>query len=160
MFSFFNSKPSAPLPMPTSQLFDEQSFYTQFTKDLKNAKSEVIIESPFITKGRVVTLIPVFAELQKKGVKIFIITRPSHEHEEVLARQAEYAIQVFEDMEIQVFTSLGNHHRKLAIIDREVLWEGSLNILSQTRSREIMRRIVGKELATETFNFLNFGKLI
>ena len=79
MFSFFNSKPSAPLPMPTSQLFDEQSFYAQFTKDLRNAQSEVIIESPFISKGRVVSLIPVFTELIKRKVKIFIITRPSHE---------------------------------------------------------------------------------
>ena len=40
---------------------------------------------------------------------------------------------------------IGNHHRKLAILDRKVLWEGSLNILSQTRSREIRIKLIKEE---------------
>ncbi len=35
----------------------------------------------------------------------------------------------------------GNFHRKLAVIDRTILWEGSLNILSQNRSQKVMSRI-------------------
>ena len=51
-------------------------------------------------------------------------------------------------------------HRKLAIIDRKILWEGSLNILSQSHSRELMRRIEDRETTLETFNFLKLGKFI
>jgi hypothetical protein len=46
------------------------------------------------------------------------------------------------------------------MIDRKILWEGSLNIFSQTNSREIMRRFEDKETALETFEFLKLGKFI
>jgi len=74
--------------------------------------------------------------------------------------QSEEAIRWCESIGIQVFLCLGNHHRKLAIIDRKILWEGSLNILSQTKSREIMRRIDDKEAALEMFNFLEFRRFL
>jgi hypothetical protein len=45
------------------------------------------------------------------------------------------------------------HHRKLAILDRSILWEGSLNILSQNSSSEIMRRIQSAELAWQMAHF-------
>lgn len=68
--------------------------------------------------------------------------------------RSEEAITQFEIIGVQVLLCVGNHHRKLAILDRQLLWEGSLNILSQTHSREFMRRIEDKQLTTETFNFL------
>lgn len=74
--------------------------------------------------------------------------------------QSEDAIQWCEALGIQVLLCVGNHHRKLAILDRKILWEGSLNILSQTHSREIMRRIENEEIAAEMFNFLKLGKFI
>jgi hypothetical protein len=74
--------------------------------------------------------------------------------------QSEEEITKFETMGIQTFLCAGNHHRKLAIIDRKILWEGSLNILSQNNSREIMRRIEGKKYASEMFNFLSLGDYI
>lgn len=73
---------------------------------------------------------------------------------------AEEEIQYFEALGVQVLLCVGNHHRKLAILDRKVLWEGSLNILSQTHSREIMRRIDSKELTIEMFNFLKLNKVL
>ncbi len=48
----------------------------------------------------------------------------------------------------------------LTRLDRNVLWEGSLNILSQTYSREIMRRIESEQLTLEMFNFLKLGRYI
>ena len=74
--------------------------------------------------------------------------------------QSEREIEAMEALGIQVFLCTGNHHRKLAIIDRKILWEGSLNILSQIRSREIMRRLDGGGFAVEMFNYLNFGRYI
>ncbi|MEK7559672.1 MAG: phospholipase D-like domain-containing protein [Patescibacteria group bacterium] len=129
-------------------------------KDLRGCKKEVIIESPYITSKRMRQITPIFISLVKNGVSVYIITRNPEEHDEILAKQAEAEIQKFENIGVQTLLCVGNHHRKLAIIDRTILWEGSLNILSQTRSREIMRRIQGSELATEAFNFLNMNKFI
>ncbi len=49
-------------------------------------------------------------------------------------------------------------HRKLAVIDANIVWEGSLNILSQARSAEFMRRIVSFEIASQTLKIVLNGK--
>jgi phosphatidylserine/phosphatidylglycerophosphate/cardiolipin synthase-like enzyme len=144
----------------TSQLFDEKTFYQTFLQDLVNCQSEVIIESPYITTKRMRTFDRIFEKLLKKGIKIYIFTRDPKEHEEFMEPQSEDAISWCETKGIQVLLCIGNHHRKLAIIDRKVLWEGSLNILSQSHSREIMRRIPDEEVTLQTFNFLKFGKFL
>jgi phosphatidylserine/phosphatidylglycerophosphate/cardiolipin synthase-like enzyme len=143
-----------------SRLFDETSFYKRFIADLKHSKKEVIIESPFISSQRMYSLISVFRSLVARKVKVYVITRNPEEHDINLQRQAEAEIRKFETIGVQVLISAEYSHRKLAIIDRKVLWEGSLNILSQTYSREIMRRIESKDQATECFKFVKLGKYI
>ncbi len=143
-----------------SQLHDEKTFYQTFLKDLERCESELIIESPFITSERMRTFDRLFEKLLKKGVKIYIITRNPREHDSFMEPQSEDAIGWCEQVGIQVFLCVGNHHRKLAMLDRKVLWEGSLNILSQTRSREIMRRIESTELTMEMLNFLKLEKFL
>jgi phosphatidylserine/phosphatidylglycerophosphate/cardiolipin synthase-like enzyme len=146
--------------MFSSKLFDEKTFYITFLDDLKHCKNEVIIESPFITTVRMKTFDRVLINLLKKGVKIYIITPNPSEHASRYEIQSEGAIRWCEKIGIQVFLCEGNHHRKLAIIDRQILWEGSLNILSQHNSREIMRRIKSEVITRELFDFLNFGRYI
>lgn len=150
----------APHPdISMSQLCNEKSFFDNFTKDLLQAKEEVIIESPYITLRRLKTLMPVFTELMSKNVRIYIITKDPSEHSEVLSVQSEAGIQYFEELGIQVLLMNGGHHRKLALIDRRIVWEGSLNILSQAQSREFMRRLESRSLAMELFEFLQFNKI-
>ncbi len=146
--------------MNTSKLFNENTFYQSFISDLEKCKSEVIIESPFITTLRMNDFRSVFEKLLEKGVKIYIFTRDPGEHELPMANQAEDEIQYLERIGIQTLICLNNHHRKLAILDKKILWEGSLNILSQNKSREIMRRIEGKESAMQMFDFLNLRKFL
>lgn len=143
-----------------STLCDEKTFYQTFLRDLDSCQNEVIIESPFITSERMGTFDRIFQKLLKRNVKIYIITRDPREHEEFMEPQSEEAIKWCEAVGIQVLLCLGNHHRKLAILDRKILWEGSLNILSQTKSREIMRRIDDKEVAKQMFDFLNFQRFL
>jgi phosphatidylserine/phosphatidylglycerophosphate/cardiolipin synthase-like enzyme len=144
-----------------SKLFDEKSFYNIFTKDLERCTKEVIIESPYLTNNRMEMFYPIFQKLLIRGVKIYVITRNTNDHEEEnMKKQAESAIYNLERMGVQTLLCVGNHHRKLAILDRQILWEGSLNILSQTYSREIMRRIQSKALALQMFSFLNLGKFL
>ncbi len=143
-----------------SSLYDEKTFYTQFRQDLLRSRSEVVIESPYITSERMASLYPVFRRLINRGVEVYVITRDPREHMESMEVQSEAEIRRFEQLGVQVFLCLGNHHRKLAILDRKILWEGSLNIFSQTDSREIMRRIESEEFACEMFNFLNLGRFI
>ena len=130
------------------------------TEDLLNCRKEVIIESPYITCSRMKSVMPVFKNLVERGVKVYVFTRDPKDQSESLEIQSEQEITNFEALGIQVLLCLGNHHRKLAILDRKILWEGSLNILSQTKSREIMRRIQGEQITMEMFKFLKFEKFL
>lgn len=146
--------------MFNTSLFDESTFYAQFSKDLLHAEREVVIESPFITINRMKKLAPIFHRLIRQGIKVFIITRQPSLHDYPMNKQSEEMIQFFEEIGIQVLVTQNNHHRKLAIIDRGILWEGSLNILSQSSSREIMRRTTGDNHAQIMFDFLRLDRFI
>jgi len=157
---FLKNKTSPITDQLTSKLFDEKTFYRTFTEDLLNSKKEVIIESPFISSSRMRTLTPIFKKVIERGVKVYIFTRDPKDQGDSLEIQSEQEITKFEAMGIQVLLCLGNHHRKLAILDRKILWEGSLNILSQVKSREIMRRIDSEELTMQMLNFLKLAKFL
>ncbi|MCQ3944380.1 MAG: hypothetical protein DPW11_01180 [bacterium] len=144
--------------MIKTSLHDEKTFYPHFLSDLEQSQSEVIIESPFITIARMKLFWPVFRRLVARGVRVYIVTRDPREHTDGYDDQSEVEIQEFEAVGIQVLMCTGNHHRKLAIIDRNILWEGSLNILSQAKSREFMRRLEDGGFAVDLFNFIGYEK--
>jgi len=144
--------------MIKTSLHDEKTFFLNFLADLENSQNEVIIESPFITIARMKTFWPVFRRLIARCVKIYIVTRDPRERIDGYDEQSEVEIQEFEAIGIQVLLCTGNHHRKLAIIDRNILWEGSLNILSQAKSREFMRRLEDGGFAVDLFNFIGYEK--
>lgn len=147
-------------PPYASQLFDEKTFYQTFLRDLERCRNEVIIESPYITNERMRTFDRIFQKLLQKKINIYIFTRDPKEQNESMEPQSENVIKWCEKIGIQVLLCTGNHHRKLAILDRKILWEGSLNILSQTQSREIMRRIEDEKITMQMFNFLHLDKFL
>ena len=144
---------------PTSFILaDEESFYHRFTQDLLEAKQEVIIESPFMGLSRLRSLKPTFELLIKRDVKVFVITKPPSEQSESLSGQSEAGIRYFEALGVQVLLC-HNHHRKIAMIDRKVVWIGSLNILSQKSSREFMEREENRERCEALFKFLRYDRV-
>lgn len=148
----------------SSQLHDETTFYKAFIKDLEKCTEEVYIESPFLTSDRMGFLRSIFEKLIRRNIKVYILTRDPKEHEMGMELQPEIEISYFEELGVQVFIAKNDEnkrfHRKLAIIDRKILWEGSLNILSQAHSREVMRRIVDPNTIKEMLRFLKFDTFI
>lgn len=86
-----------------------------------------------------------------------INTKPVEEHNTLLRNMAHDGIATLQYIGVQVIIT-GGHHRKLAIIDNNIIWEGSLNILSQNDSCEIMRRISSKQMAIQMLNFLSLDR--
>lgn len=157
MFSLRRAPSNDTAAVISSQLYDDQSFYEAFARDIKSARSSIIIESPFMTARRLDLLYPILESALGRGVRIIINTRDPATHEPIMGEQAAQAIRILQTLGVTVlFTA--NHHRKLAIIDRRILWEGSLNILSQNDSCEIMRRIVSPELANQMIQFTRLAE--
>ena len=132
----------------SSRLYDQNTFYQAFERDLKNSRRSVLIESPFITTKRINRLMPILRSLSRKGIRIVVNTRSPLEHGPEHVIQVSKAITTMHSIGVRILYT-GKLHRKLAIIDNQILWEGSLNILSQSDSCEIMRRIVSHDLAIQ-----------
>lgn len=154
----FHSRKSS-TKLLTSKLFNEKTFYPALLKDLAKCRSEVIIESPFLTTRRVTMILPILIRLRSRGIKVIVNTRNPLEQEGHMRLEAERSIELLQDVGATVLIT-GGHHRKLAIIDRKVLWEGSLNILSQNDSSEVMRRIESAQLAREMIEFTCLNKYL
>ncbi len=144
--------------MPSSSLFNERTFYANFLRDLRRANKHVVIESPYLTERRALYYTPIFQTLSKRGVRVMIHTRHFHYHDANMRIQAEKAAQALSGVGVQIYTFNDLRHWKIAAIDNAILWEGSLNVLSHSRSREVMRRIASPALCKQTLAFINCGK--
>ena len=137
----------------SSKLYDDKSFYDKFRQDLINARAEVLIESPFMTVKRTASLVPIIKKLTKRGVVVRINTREPKHHTADLRREAWLAVGMLQKAGARVYLCRDLRHRKFAVIDKTVLWEGSLNILSQSRSCELMRRTYSQALSLQMLKF-------
>lgn len=143
-----------------SELFDNDTFYAAFIRDLRECHDEVIIESPFITLRRLRVLLPIFDRLISRGVRVIVNTRdPLEEGNAFWSREAQIAIKQLQKIGVTILYT-GGHHRKLAIVDNCVLWEESLNILSQHDSCEVMRRITSEQEASRMKEFINLAQFL
>ena len=143
----------------SSRLFDNETFDRAFLKDIHSCRDTLLIESPFIRINRVMDLLPILQKLQRKGVKVVVNTRPPEEHDDEYEQQALEAIDLLQSLDVEVLFTV-KHHRKIAIIDRETFWEGSLNILSYYDSCEIMRRTVSAADAESLIKFIGLNKYL
>lgn len=142
--------------LPASRLYNQTNFYPAFERDLSNAKLRVVIESPFIASRRFYALLPVLQKALSSGVAIVVNTRDPREHEPLMRAHVEKCVEVLHDIGVTVLYT-GALHRKIAFID-DVVYEGSLNILSQSDSCEIMRRTKSSDYASELIKFIKLSK--
>ncbi|HEV2402619.1 MAG TPA: phospholipase D-like domain-containing protein [Candidatus Saccharimonadales bacterium] len=127
-------------------------------RDLDGCGSEVIIECPFVTRRRLDKLMPIFTKLKARKIRIIVNTRDPHEYDEEQRRDdAHRVIAPLQHLGVHVLFT-GGHHRKLVILDRNILYEGSLNVLSQNDSTEVMRRIESTRLAWQMIRFIGIDK--
>jgi phosphatidylserine/phosphatidylglycerophosphate/cardiolipin synthase-like enzyme len=159
MFSLLKRR-ADPSSLLNSKLYDENNFYRVFIRDLKQCRKIVIIESPYMTMPRVASLTPVLKKLVKRGVKVRINTRYPGHHDKLLQIQAWSSTKVLKNIGVKVWFYHDYHHRKIAVLDGKIVYEGSLNILSQCKSAEIMRRIESNQLSKQMIAFLGLKKRI
>ena len=153
MFKLFTRRKVSPTDLLTSKLYNETTFYPTFLRDLKNCQKEVIIESPYMTTARTRQLLPIFQKLVKKGVRVTVHTRYPGHHDQLLRIQAWLVTKELKQIGVKVRFFNNHLHRKLAVLDGAILYEGSLNILSQGNSREVMRRIESQAMTKQMIQF-------
>lgn len=119
-------------------------FYSAFQKDLKRAKSKVMIASPFTMPEATKNWITTLRDLVAKSVQVTIMTKPLSEK-----NNAEESAIIHKELSsfIKELREIPKMHEKLAVFDDQTVWLGSLNILSHHKASEIMVRIESPDFA-------------
>ncbi len=135
------------LDAKTIGVFNQSTFDAAVESDLANAKESIVIFSGFVTPGRVRKLGDLLRTKISGGAKVRCVTRPPKLNGTMDPARSKNALDALERIGC-VVDCRARIHEKLVLIDRKIVWHGSLNALSHThRTDESMTRVVNAGLA-------------
>jgi ssDNA-binding Zn-finger/Zn-ribbon topoisomerase 1 len=111
-------------------VFNTKTFEPIFEKDIEKAKKYIVIFSAFLTEKRVAHWGDLLRKKISEGVKIRVVTKgPANQSS--FKESATKGIKHL--LKLKVVVDLRKDiHQKMIFIDDEILWFGSLNVLSYT----------------------------
>ena len=119
------------------------------------SSSKVCFSEPLKLKN----LFHYFIASKKRDVEILLNTKPPEGRDATYQLQTQEFLNLLQSAGVEVFFMV-KHYRKLAIIDRQIIYEGSLNILSYRDSCEIMRRTTFAFEAEMLIDFIGLSKFM
>ncbi|MCL7492721.1 AAA domain-containing protein [Streptomyces sp. MCA2] len=125
-----------------SDIDDEISFYETFAARLAEATTSLWIWSPWTAK-RLTGLLPVLGEAVRRGVRVTVFVRDPYDTGQ--KKQADLVKRL--RAVVPTVVPVNVMHQKIVVIDERTVLLGSLNSLSQSRSREVMLTIKGGHFA-------------
>ncbi|MDO5294124.1 MAG: DEAD/DEAH box helicase family protein [bacterium] len=129
-------------------IFDLESYREVYKKDLSEANQEIVISSPGINQTKVKGIIKQLKERQEAGVKINVITLQPESYPESRIEKTRHLVDELINAGIKV-KLMPRMHEHYAIIDSEIVWYGSMNLLSSEKEEDNLMRVVSKEVALE-----------
>ena len=137
-------------------IYDIDTYAETYWRDLEEAKAGVIVSSPRLNTQKVNRMIDVLRSRQELGVKVTVVTWHPDAYKygrddvrmELLERlrKAGFEIRLVEDS--------CEHY---AVIDHEIVWYGSVNLLSKEDADDNLMRVCSKEIAAELLE-MTFGR--
>ncbi|MDO4555329.1 MAG: DEAD/DEAH box helicase family protein [Lachnospiraceae bacterium] len=137
-------------------IFDSETYCEVYRKDLLEANKNIVISSPVISGTKVYELINLLRDKQIVGVEITIVT---WEPDSYGFGDAGYWMKLHEEMRQAGFYIKTVHDacEHFAIIDQEIVWYGSMNLLAKSSVDDNLMRVQSKKIAMELMG-LTFGK--
>ena len=133
-------------------IHDELSFYEQFAHLISQAQNSIWLWSAWVA-SRVRTLLPLLQAAVGRGVRVTIFVRDPSDTLQQKKHFAEAlaALRAVVPHVIEVNVT----HEKVVVIDDHTVMMGSLNALSQQRSREVMVTMRGHHWARKLLSHLH-----
>ncbi|MEV0129020.1 AAA domain-containing protein [Dactylosporangium sp. NPDC050688] len=131
-------------------IHDEHNFYEVFASYLRTARRSLWIWAPW-TANRVRSLLPLLADAKVRGVSTVIFVRDPRDD---LQRKVESQKHLADlRRAVDVVVEMNVMHQKIVVIDEEVVLLGSLNVLSQSWTREVMLAMRGSHFARKLLEY-------
>ena len=136
-------------------IFGIDTYEKVYERDLLEANKEVIISSPGLNQAKVNAFVRLIMQRQENGVKITVVTLNPEGYPEEKIEDTKALVQLLENCGIKV--RLQDYmHEHFAIIDDEIVWYGSMNLLSRAKVDDNLMRVKSKDAAQELLE-MTFG---
>ncbi len=132
------------------ELLDDRTFFDRFLEDVRQARKQIIIYSPFLDMQRTRQIAPELGKKRGEGVKVVVVASLSRETNPTTGEVA----LLLKEMDVELRTSSGMH-QKLVFIDEEIVYTGSLNVLSHGATTEFMERVKSPRFVKKVWQFMN-----
>lgn len=129
-------------------IFDMDSYQETYFQDLINANKEIVISSPELSSRKISKLIQTLKPLQENGVSIIILTWKTNYG---IMENNEARMYLLDELrssgfDLRLVDGLTEH---FSIIDKEILWYGSINFLGKEDAEDNVMRVINPEAAEE-----------
>ncbi|WP_455500662.1 TOTE conflict system archaeo-eukaryotic primase domain-containing protein [Gemmiger sp.] len=129
-------------------IFDSESYLPVYEKDLQQARKSVTIASPGLNKTKVRRLITLLEERQTAGVNVTVLTLPAEKYPQARIEPTKALQAMLQSAGIYVVPQ-PDLHTHFAVIDQEIVWYGSTNLLSRDKEDDGLMRIGSRDVALE-----------
>ena len=136
-------------------IFDMDTYEKVFERDLLEANKEIIISSPGLNQIKVNAFVRLIKKKQEDGVKITVVTLNPEGYPEEKIEDTKNLVQILENYAVRVKIQ-DYMHEHFAIIDDQIVWYGSVNLLSRAKGDDNLMRIESKDAAQELLE-MTFG---
>ena len=132
-----------PSSVPENQIFNGSTFYRPYTSDLTKAKRSIVISSPKLYRTEQNPLVTLLKKLVHQGIEILITT---------VAENEQTAFIQSKGLSVKVKPKLSLY---TTIIDKEVVWYGSINTLGYASKDDNMIKVTDIHLANELIEMIH-----
>ena len=139
-------------------IYDIENYAETYWKDLEEANSAVVVSSPRLNNQKVDRIIKILGKRRELGVKVTIVTWHPDAYK---YGKDDVRMELMERLrkagfEIRLVEETCEHY---AVIDNEIVWYGSVNLLSKEDAEDNLMRVCSKDIAAELLE-MTFGSEI
>ena len=141
--TLFDNIKVIPSSVVENQIFNGSTFYRPYTSDLIKAKHSIVISSPKLYRTEQNPLVTLLKELAQQGIEILITTAVENEQTAFIQSKG---LSVKVKPKLSLYTT---------IIDKEVVWYGSINTLGYASKDDNMIKVTDIHLANELIEMIH-----
>lgn len=139
-------------------IYDIENYAETYWKDLEEANSAVVVSSPRLNNQKVDRIIKILGKRRELGAKVTIVTWHPDAYK---YGKDDVRMELMERLrkagfEIRLVEESCEHY---AVIDNEIVWYGSVNLLSKEDAEDNLMRVCSKDIAAELLE-MTFGSEI
>lgn len=136
-------------------IYDIENYAETYWKDLEEANSAVVVSSPRLNNQKVDRIINMLGKRRELGVKVTIVTWHPDAYK---YGKDDVRMELMERLrkagfEIRLVEESCEHY---AVIDNDIVWYGSVNLLSKEDAEDNLMRVCSKDIAAELLE-MTFG---